>query len=98
MARIYQGQTNLKLIVDCKNDISSATTLRIYYEKPDGTDGYVTATIVSGSTTKMEYTFTGSSFVDQEGRYKVRAYTDGTDGEVYGDWDSFYVYPNAVAP
>ena len=88
---IKKDQTNLKLTIDCQIDISAATTLKLYWEKPDATTGNLTTTLVDGSTTKMQYIFAAATFVDQVGRYSIRAYSDGPDGEVYGDWDYFYV-------
>ena len=92
MGKIYIDQENLKLIVDCGIDISTATTLKIMWIKPDETDGELAATMVPGSTTKIQYIFTGASFVDQAGKYTIRAFADGSDGEIYGENDYFYVH------
>lgn len=91
MAAIKKDQTDLMITVDCQMDISTATTLRIYYEKPDETTGNWTAFQVPGSDTKIRYIFAGASFVDQVGTYMVRGYSDGPDGEKYGDKDYFNV-------
>ncbi len=92
MGKIFKDQTNFKIIVDCKVDVSTATTLTIKLVEPDETAVNLAATLVPGSTTKIQHVATGASIVDQVGKYSVRGYADGIDGNVYGDYDYFYVH------
>jgi hypothetical protein len=82
---------NKKLILDVKADISSATTMRIYYRKPDGTSGYWTA---SAEGDRAIYYKIQAADLDIAGIWKVQPYVIIDDEETYGDIERFEAKEN----
>ena len=68
MGYITVNQDALKISLNTGIDISSATTLQILYEKPDGTKGELTG---AANGMRIEVTLTaGSSPIDVAGLWK----------------------------
>ena len=69
MGNVYNGQSLLKIELDTKVNVSTATTKRIKYTKPSGTegtaDGYYTALLDADNTT-LYYEFQ-SGDIDEAG-------------------------------
>ena len=79
---IYQGQTALKIILNTKTDVSGSTP-RINYLKPDNsTTGSWPAAVLNGTAGTIEYDFTATGPVDDDGTWKVRAKITFGDGRV----------------
>ena len=70
--RIYVGEIGTVISLECGVNISTATTLRLYYTKPDGTESYWTGTI--SGTTAMTYTTAAATDIDQSGVWRLRSY------------------------
>lgn len=76
---IYMGDYGVELVLDTNIDLSGATNSRIYYRKPDDTEGYWSAD-VSGQN--IVYTLqTGD--IDQTGIWRLHAYAE-LNGPVHG--------------
>lgn len=75
-------------------DISGATDLKFYFQKPDGTDVTVTA-VLSGAGTdgKMRYVSLASTW-DQVGRWQAQARIQAGALTLKSDVWEFHVYPN----
>lgn len=70
--------------------LGSATTTRILYTKPDGTDGYWTANV---SGTSLTYNVTAGD-IDQAGTWQFQAYVVVGGRIGYGDIaDHNFEYP-----
>lgn len=80
MGRIYKNQTALRISLDTKADLSTATAQVIKYKKPDGTSGQFTAT--NGGSGVIYYQVANSSDLDQAGRWSFWAYLTFTGGIV----------------
>ena len=66
--QLYDFDT--KIILDCVEDISAATTRKIIYEKPDGTSGEWTA--IRENNTIYYLTLEGD--IDQAGYWTLQSY------------------------
>ena len=91
MQFVHIDGKNKKLILDAKADISAATTMRIYYRKPDGTKGYWEA-LAEGD--RAIYYKIQASELDVVGVWKVQPYVVIDDEEVYGDIERFEAKEN----
>lgn len=79
---------------DAALNVSSATALRIYLKKPDGTIVENTATLYTdGSDGTIEYKTALSSELDQRGKWQFRGRVDFSATEIYysPEWESFRV-------
>lgn len=76
---IFQGQSLLTIELETSYDISSATTAKILFQKPDGTTGEFEGVV--SDTTKVAYT-TETGDLDQAGTWHMQAYVeiDGLKG------------------
>lgn len=78
---IYLGDDGQELKLDTNiSDLSGASDPRVYYQKPDGTEGYWTANI---SGQYLIYALQ-SSVLDQIGVWKLQAYIN-KNGPIRGD-------------
>jgi len=91
MQFVHIDGKNKKLILDVKADVSAATTMRIYYRKPDGTRGYWTA---SAEGDRAIYYKIQASDLDVSGIWRVQPYVVIDDEEVYGDIERFEAKEN----
>jgi len=71
--KIYVGAVGVDITLDAEIDISAATTHEIRYQKPDGTKGAWTATIVDD--TMLQY-ITKAGDLDYEGEWKLQIYVE----------------------
>lgn len=93
MSKIYNGQP-LLVQLDCKTDVSTGSpTKQIEFLKPDGVTKLLrTATLVSGSTTVIEYQVLGSE-LNASGIWYVQAViTDGSNPAWRGETAFFAVF------
>jgi len=73
----FVGDTGTRVKLDCGEDISTATVMRVKYEKPDGTDGYWTAALdLSDADTETIYYDTLAADFDQSGRWRLQSYIE----------------------
>jgi len=73
----YVGDIGKKIILETGQDLSAATILRIKYKKPNGTNGYWSATIesnVSNVLANMFYITVAATDLDQAGKWQLQAY------------------------
>ena len=92
--KLYVGNYGVSIVVETCSSVSTATTLRMEVQKPDGTSVQWSATALSGDTeeTKIYYVLT-SGDIDQAGEYFLQAYiADGTSVK-RGNKTSFVVHP-----
>ena len=80
-----------KITLNVGMDISGASALRIYYQKPSGTKGHWTATAESARS--ISYTLAASD-LDEAGVWKVQPYAVVGDEAIYGDIERFEVREN----
>ena len=70
---LHVGGLTKKLVLDCIVDITAASVLRIYYEKPDGiTRGFWVAS--EEADTQISYSTTATTDFDQTGLWKFQAW------------------------
>lgn len=84
---MWKDQSYTTITLDTGIDISTASSAKIIYRKPDGTTGAWTGSVVE--TTKVRYV-TEDGDIDQGGLWKFQAYAviDGDEayGELYEEW------------
>ncbi len=68
--KIYIGDLPL-IKVDCVSNIAGATNTQIKYQKPSGTTGYWTATVVDNRYLQYQ---TQADDLDEAGTWKFQAY------------------------
>lgn len=68
MADYFVGQTNLRIEVETRVDLTNATLL-IKYEKPNGDEGEFSATINPTVNTKMYYDIVDADDLDIAGNW-----------------------------
>ena len=81
--RFFAGEVGTVVSLECGITISAATTLRIYYTKPDGTAGYWTGSI--SGTTKITYTTVAATDIDVAGQWSLRSYAVISGNARWGD-------------
>ena len=79
MESIYLGDYGIELVLDTNTDLSEASNTRIYYRKPDGTEGYWAAD-VSGEN--LVYTLQ-SADIAQIGVWRLHSYAE-LNGPIHG--------------
>lgn len=79
MESIYSGDYGIELVLDTNTDLSAAANTRIYYQRPDDSDGYWDAEI---SGENLVYTLQ-SEDIDQIGIWRLQAYAE-LNGPVRG--------------
>jgi len=90
--KVFVGDIGTEIICDAGSDISAQTTLKILYEKPDGTEGEWVASVYN--TNFAKYT-TIADDIDMEGKWSFRIYVELPSWLGYGEVDSIKVYPLA---
>lgn len=89
--KVYVGDIGLKIIVDCGEDITGATTTSLKVQKPDGTTtSWSPANIYNSNY--LRYTVTLNDF-DQDGRYLIQASLTLAGWTGLGETDIFTVSP-----
>ncbi len=89
MGKVYEGDIGTVIELDTGEDISSASTLRIYYTKPSGTTSFWPATLVG--TSRLSYT-TQSGNLDEDGVWSLQAYVVTASGTWRGETVKLRVY------
>lgn len=90
MENVHVGDIGVLIGFDTHEDLSTATTHELDYEKPDGTTGTWAAT-VSGS--KLLYTSIAADF-SSAGPYEVQAHVITPTWAGHSDVDHFEVKAN----
>jgi len=81
--KIYVGQTALSIRLDTKIDLTTMSTAKIKYIKPDGTQGEWTAVLYGNAADGIiSYTINSASDIDQDGLWKMWAYVTFNDSTV----------------
>lgn len=75
-------------------DVSTATTRKILYKKPDRSYGEWAASLYD--TNYIQY-ITLENDIDQTGLWKIQSYIETSSGKWYGDPDSFHVTARLIA-
>ena len=91
MKYLQMNTVGKKITLNVGMDISGASALRIYYQKPSGTKGHWTA--MAESARSISHTLAASD-LDEAGVWKVQPYTVVDDKETYGDIERFEVREN----
>jgi len=78
---IYKNQTALKIRLDTKISLATATTLQIKYKKPSGATGTWTAAIDPVYPTRIYYDLATTS-IDENGIWTLWSYVIFNDGRV----------------
>lgn len=88
--KVYIGDTGTSVILDCGQDISSATARTIEVKKPDGST--TTWTASASGTTAISYTSVSGTF-DVAGEWRLQAKVTLPSGVWRGETASLYVWP-----
>lgn len=91
MSKVYVGDTGTQIILDCGQNISTATATTILARKPDGTEATWTAAL--SGTNSVVYTTSGSS-IDQHGMWYLQARVTLPSGVWRGETAQLFVSPN----
>jgi len=88
MGKVYVGDNLTEIILDTTVPLGSPTTLRIKYEKPDGTTGYWDADVFEITKAK---TIVQNGDLNVSGLWKFQVYAVFTSGwighgEEYEEW------------
>ncbi len=87
----YVNEIGTEIIVDCGQDVSSATTTKLEVRKPDGTLAEWDATIYE--TDYLKYLTVAGDF-DQAGLYAIQPYLVLPTWTGRGETVTFYVFGN----
>ena len=82
MGKIYAGQTDLRIELETKKDLTGATSLKILYKNPEGLEGEFAATIVDASKGIIRYAVTSVDDINVVGRWFFWAKTIDAQGLV----------------
>jgi hypothetical protein len=88
---LYKNQTNARLRFPSGIDLTGATTMRIYYKKPDKTASYWSATALGQDLIYKPTT----GQLDQIGAWTFRNYVVIAGEEGWGDPTTIEVRPNS---
>lgn len=77
----FKGESGVKITARTGIDISTATALRLYYQKPNGESGYWTAAVET--PTSISYT-TKAGDLNCTGTFKVQAFAVIDSHDHYG--------------
>lgn len=89
MGKIYKDDYNTVIDLDVGEDISAASTYRIYYEKPGGTTGFWAASLQG--TSIVRYT-TVNGDLDEAGVWSLQARVTTASGLWRGETAKLRVY------
>ena len=88
---LHVGEIGAAIECDMAEDVSTASTYTIFLARPDGTVIAKSATLVSGSTTKIQCV-TASGDLTIAGKWKTQPKAVWTSGDVaYGDEADLHV-------
>lgn len=90
MDKLYINAIGKTIIVDTGLDIHDATVLKLRIKKPN--DVVVEWVATLEGLTKLKYTTTTTSDLDQAGRYLLQAYVETPSIHDHGYTTSFEVY------
>lgn len=90
---VFKGDTGTYLRYTAEENISDATTLRLYYRKPSGVTGAWTAALYGTSGVQYQ-TETGD--LDEAGTWKLQPYIETPIWQGYGEPVTLEVYPTLV--
>lgn len=85
---IFLGDYGTEIVLDTKQDLTSATSVKIRYKKPSGNVGEWTATVTD--TTKVKYT-TASGDIDEAGTWEIQVVVEFPGAKFYGTIVRFQV-------
>lgn len=77
---IYRSTAGVTLNVETTQDLSSASSLQLSIQNPDGTVDTVVSVIDTSFNTRMNYLTTSGTF-PVAGIYKIQSVVDGVRGE-----------------
>lgn len=89
MGKIYKDDAGTVIDLDAGEDISTATSLKIYYTKPSGATGFWTASLQG--TSQLRYT-TDSNDIDEAGVWTLQALVANLSGSWRGESVKVRVY------
>ena len=89
MGKIYENDYGTVIDLDVGEDVSAATTFRIYYTKPSGTTGYWTASLQG--TNKLRYT-TQNGDLNEDGVWSLQARVSNGSSVWHGETVKLRVY------
>jgi hypothetical protein len=89
MSKVYTGDTGTVIVLDCGQNVSTATARSIAVRKPDGTTTSWTA--VAEGTDSIKYTSVAETF-DQAGDYQLQALVTLPSGAWRGETAMLRVY------
>lgn len=94
-ATVYESDVGTRVIVSTgAPNLSTATALRIYWEKPDGTTAYVSAVVESEAAGTISWAGSTAYWADQPGVWTGQAYVAyGASKIFYGDPFALEVKP-----
>lgn len=72
MGKVYVDDVGTEIVLDCGEDIASATGLAIKAKRPDGSEVSWVAELAAGSTTEIMYV-TQNGDLNQAGDWKLQA-------------------------
>jgi hypothetical protein len=72
MANPHVGDVGAVIRLTSTKDLSTQTSLALYYQKPSGTKGVFTGTI--NGTTDVQYTTTDAGDLDESGQWTFQGY------------------------
>ena len=81
MAKVFAGQSALKIRLTMVADLTDSTSVEVRYQKPDGTEGRWTATIEAPITGIIYYNVkVGDIAVSEYGEWLFWAWASFSDG------------------
>jgi MinD-like ATPase involved in chromosome partitioning or flagellar assembly len=86
---VYVGDVGTQIVLDCEQDISTATVREILARKPDGT--VVTWPASASGTDAISYTILAGD-LDQRGQWRLQARVTMPDGSWLGRTAKLLVY------
>ena len=91
MSSIYKNQDYLTIYLDTNETLTGSTSLKILYQKPDGSTGEWTGEI--NSLTKIKYNVQPGD-LDQAGEWKFQSYFVLNGEAAYGEKTYYTVDKN----
>lgn len=79
--KVFKGQTDLTIKLDCNADLTDTTTALIKFKKPSGTTGSWTATVEDIPNGIIAYDVQ-SGDLDESGGYRLWAHLTNNLGEI----------------
>lgn len=89
MSKVYKGDVGTVILIDCSEDISTATAQKILVKKPDKTETEWTATVYQDDYLRHVI---ASGELDQAGIWYLQPYVELVDWQGYGETVPLRVY------